>query len=198
MRRNLLHANQQGYTITELIVVMSLTAVVTTVAYTFFNTSFRQFLGLQQEGMSTSELAMQSQRIASVMRGATDVVTASSTEMKLNAYFSPNDAYVSEIRYYKSADGSKLLAYVVPYTANPPVGTLDTTKARTVTIVDNFKTKAGVNTFEYIDSSGQTMALPIGDLHTIKGLRVNLVSGSNPNSSSLNVQVSLRNRKTNL
>lgn len=198
MRNNGTAKGERGFTITELIVVMALTAAVTTLAYTFFNTSVKQYLSLQQDGLNFSELSMQSQRVAAVMRGSIDVIDASYTEMTLTAYFSPNDSYVSQIRYYKSADGTKLLADVVPYTANPPIGTLDTAQARTVTIIDNFKTKPGVNTFEYVDSGGQNMPVPISDLHTIKGLRVNLASGTSANSTSLNVQVSLRNRKTNL
>lgn len=198
MRSNTLHRTEKGFTITELIVVMALTAAVTTIAYTFFNSSIRQYLTLQQDGLNFSELSMQSQRVAAVMRGSIDVTNASYTEMTLTAYFSPNDSYVSQIRYYKSAAGTELLADVVPYTANPPIGTLDTNQARTVTIIDNFKTKAGVNTFEYVDSGGQNMTVPIADLHTIKGLRINLVSGTTATSTSINVQVSLRNRKTNL
>lgn len=198
MRRNSLSHDEKGFTITELIVVMALSAVVTTVAYTFFNTSIRQYLTLQQDGLNLSELSMQSQRIAAVMRGSIDVTNASYSEMTLTTYFSPNDNYVSQIRYYKSASGNELLADVVPYTANPPIGTLDTNQARTVTIIDNFKAKAGVNTFEYVDSGGQNMSVPIADLHTIKGLRVNLASGTSASSTSISVQVSLRNRKTNL
>lgn len=132
------------------------------------------------------------------MRGATDVVVASNSEMVLNAYFSPNDAYVSKIRYYKSTDGKKLLADIIPFSANPPYGTLLTDKMRTYTIINNFYTKAGVNTFEYIDASGNTMSLPIADLHIIKGLRVNLVSKPETVNNSTSVQVSLRNRKVNL
>lgn len=189
---------EAGFTLVELIITMTLIAVGSTIAYTFFNTSINQYLGLQQEGMSTSDLAFQSQRLASVMRGATDVVVAAAGEMTIHSYFSPNDAYVSQVRYYKSVDGGKLLADVTPFTTNPPIGTLDITKKRTITVIDNFHTRQGVSTFEYIDSSGGAMTLPVSDLHTIKGLRVNLVSQLNPADNSLSVQVSLRNRKTNL
>lgn len=188
----------QGFTIVELTVVLVVTAIVMTITYTFFDNSITQYLALQKDGMSASELAMQTQRIATVMRGATDVVAASSSELTINTYFSPNDTYVSRVRYYKNADGDKLLAEVIPYTSNPPIGSLDMLKTKTYTIIEDFYTKTGVNTFEYINSSGGTMSLPINELHTIKGLRVNLVSQPPDASNSLSVQVSLRNRKTNL
>ena len=179
---------------------MSVAAVVLTIAYTFFNASFRQYLGLQAQGMNASSLAMQSQRLAAVMRGATNITTASSTEMVITAYFSPNDAYVSQVRYYRNAGNTKLLADVTPYTSNPPEGTLDTSKTKTITIIDTFYAKPGVNTFEYVDTSGTAMTQPISDLHTIKGLRINLASKQTDSTKedSLSIQVSLRNRKTNL
>jgi prepilin-type N-terminal cleavage/methylation domain-containing protein len=190
--------SQQGFTIIELTVALVVTAIIITTIYTFFNTSINQYLNLQRDGMSASDLALQAQRLASVMRGATDIVMASNHEMVINTYFSPNDVYVSQVRYYKSEDGTKLLADVTPFSANPPGGTLETSRMVTSSIIDNFYTNETVNTFEYIDSSGQTMSLPVNDLHTIKGLRVNLVSKPPGVNNSLSVQVSLRNRKTNL
>jgi len=190
--------DEKGFTLVELVIGLTLTVVILTAAFTFFNNSLQQYLWLQKDGMSSSELAAQTQRIASVMRGATDVVLASNTEMTIYAYFSPSDTYVSEVHYYKSNDGTQLLAQVTPFTANPPNGVLDTSKTRVSQVVDDFYTKDGVNTFEYIDSSGNTMTLPITEKHTIKGLRINLVSKPPGASNSLSVQVSLRNRKTNL
>jgi prepilin-type N-terminal cleavage/methylation domain-containing protein len=190
--------NSQGFTIVELTVVLVVTAIVFTVAFSFFNNAIIQYLTLQKDGMSASELTIQTQRIASVMRGATDVIVASNTEMVINTYFSPNDVYVSQVKYYKSEDGKKLLAEVIPYTVNPPVGSLDNAKTKTYTIIEDFYTKNGLNTFEYINSSGGTMSLPISELHTIKGLRINLISKPPDASNSVSVQVSLRNRKINL
>jgi prepilin-type N-terminal cleavage/methylation domain-containing protein len=190
--------NQQGFTIAELSVVLVVAAVVVIVAYGFYDTAITKYLALQADGISASDLALQTQRIASILRGATDIITASTTEMTINSYFSPNDAYVSQVRYYKSVNGKQLLADVTPYTSNPPIGTLDTSKAKTYIIISDFYTKTGVSTFEYIDGNGGTMALPINDLHSIKGLRVNLVSKPSGANNSLSVQVSLRNRKNNL
>jgi prepilin-type N-terminal cleavage/methylation domain-containing protein len=193
---------QAGFSLVELMIVIVMVGVVSTTTYTFFLTSFNQYLALQTEGMVDADLAMQSQRIASVMRGITDITAATNADITLYAYFSPSDAYVSEIKYYKNGAGNKLLADVTPLTANPPAGTLITASKQTYTIVDPFITLSGVNTFEYLDSAGATLTVPIADLHTVKGVRVNLASPvkspTSTGNSAMSVQVSLRNRKTNL
>ena len=197
-RRNL----QSGFSLVELMIVIVMVGVVSTTTYTFFVTSFNQYLALQTEGMVDADLALQSQRIASVLRGVTDITAATNADVTLTAYFSPSDAYVSQIKYYKNGPGNKLLADVTPYTANPPTGTLITASKQTYTIVDPFITLSGVNTFEYLDSAGTAMTVPIADLHTVKGVRVNLASPvkspTSTGNSAMNIQVSLRNRKTNL
>ncbi len=191
--------NEQGFTVIELVVVITVTLVVLTIAYTFFNTSFRQYLGLHAHGLNMGSLAVQTQRLAAVMRGVTYVTVAEPNEMRVTAYFSPDDAYVSEVRYYPDASGERLLADVTPYTSNPPDGSPDTSKTRTVTIVDTLYMQPGVAMFEYVDSSGTPMTHPIDDLHIIKGLRINMAS-KQPDGEvdSMSLQVSLRNRKTNL
>lgn len=194
--------NSRGFTLIELMVVMVLVGVISTAAYTFFNTSLTQFFGLQKEGMVFGDLASQSQRIAKVLRGTTDILTATNDEIKVYAYFSPNDAYTSQIRYYKSVNGKIMYAEVIPMTSNPPIGTPITAQTKTYTIIPEFYTGPGVKTFEYLDSSGGTMTLPVSDLHTIKGIRVTLAvpvdSLTNGGNDTMSLEVALRNRKTNL
>lgn len=190
---------EQGFTIVELTVVIVLVGIVSTFAFTFFNTSTNQYLSLQQDADSFNGLASHYQRLANVLRGLTDITAAGANDITLYAYFSPNDAYVSLIRYYISQD--KMLADVTPLTSNPPSGTLITSSQKTYTIINNFYSTPGVDTFVYLDSSGSTLPMPISDLHTIKGITVNLaVPSKSPSDTSqaLTLQVSLRNRKTNL
>jgi prepilin-type N-terminal cleavage/methylation domain-containing protein len=191
-----------GYTIVELLLVISLIGIVSTIIYTFFVTSFNQYFALQQDGMLFGDLAAQSQRIAMVTRGLTDITAASSSEITMYSYFSPNDQYVSQIRYYKNAGGTSLMADVTPMTANPPTGTLITAQKKTYTVVSPFYTLTGVNTFVYFDGNNNQMSLPITDLHTIQQIQVNLAAPTKAPSSTgydqISVQVSLRNRKINL
>lgn len=191
-----------GFTLVELTVVIVLIGIIIVPAYTFFNTSFNQYLSLQSEGSSFTDLAVQSQRIGNVMRSMTDVISASADDIDCYAYFAPSDTYVSRIHYYKTAGNKKLLADVTRMTANPPQGIPIPASTQTFTIIDNFHQAAGVNTFTYLNSAGGALAFPISDLRTIKGVQVTLAApGGNLSRNSnqtVTLQVSLRNRKTNL
>lgn len=193
---------QSGFTIIELLIVMILVGLVSTNMYLFINSSTNQYLTLHADSSSFSDLAIQSQRIANVLRGLTDITQASADGITMYAYFVPNDTYVSLIKYYKNPEGTKMFAEVTPMTANPPIGSLITAKKRTFTVIDNLKTVSGVSNFVYLDSAGGTLAMPISDLRTIKGIKVNLavpVDGpTKGGNSTISLSIALRNRKTNL
>jgi hypothetical protein len=181
---------------------MSLIGIIVTMAYTFFNTSFNQYISLQAQGSTFTDLSLQTQRLATVLRGTTDIISVSADSIECYAYFAPSDTYVSKIKYYKTADKKQLLADVTRMTSNPPTGTPIAGSLTTHTIISNFYQVTGVNTFNYLDASGNTLALPIADLRTIKGMQVTLTApGSKQSANSyqtMSLQVSLRNRKTNL
>lgn len=179
---------------------MALTLVLGSAFYIFFKTNFFTYLSLQKDATGFTELSVQSQRIGGVVRGLTDITDAQEDEMTLYGYFFPTDTYVSLIHYYKSADGTKLYADVTPMTSNPPIGTPITGSKKTHTIISNFKTAGGVKLFEYLDSSGGTLSLPIAELHSIKGVKINLAvnTASGTTNQAMTLQLSLRNRKTNL
>jgi prepilin-type N-terminal cleavage/methylation domain-containing protein len=191
---------QRGFTLIELLIVMVITLIVVAAFYTFFKTSLFTYLNLQRDATHFTELAAKSHRISNVVRGLTDITVAQAEEMTVYAYFYPTDTYVSLIHYYKNAGGTGLFADVTPMTANPPIGTPITADMKTYTIIDNFQQTGGTVLFNYLDSAGNDLPLPIGDLHTIKGIRINL--GVSTSSQGVNqamaVEVSLRNRKTNL
>lgn len=192
----------RGFSLAELVIALSIIGIAVVIMYPFFNTTLQQYFTLEQEGLTFGQLSTQSQRVAKVLRGATDVTQALSTEVTVYAYFAPNDTYVSLIHYYKNAAGNRLLADITPMSANPPNGTLLTAQKRTATIIDNFYSSPTVNTFEYLDASGGILTPPIADLHTIKGMRVSLAVPitipSQSGNDTITIQVSLRNRKTNL
>lgn len=195
-----------GFTVVELLIAISLAAVLSTVAIGFFSSSFNNYIKLSKDSTNLSEVASQTQRIARVLRGLTDISDASSAnEITVYAYFSPVDSYVSQVRYYKNAAGTVLYADVTPMTANPPIGTLITANKKTYTIISTFYTVSGTNLFTYLDAAGNALTNPVTDQHTIKGIRINLavptiVGKANPANSytTTSLQVSLRNRKTNL
>lgn len=150
--------------------------------------------------MAYSELSQQSQRVSEVVRGLTDIVSTDANDMVFYAYFSPVDSYVSQVHYYLNANKTALLVDVTPMTANPPNGTLINGAKKTYTIISNFYQPSGGSLFNYYDSSGTALTLPISDQHTIQSVQVNIAApGSHTKTGqNLNVTVSLRNRKTNL
>jgi prepilin-type N-terminal cleavage/methylation domain-containing protein len=194
--------SQAGFTIVEMTVVMAIALIVSLTAYTIFNTLLNQYFGLQQDGSEFTNLATQSQRLANVIRGTTDIVSASSTDLTVYAYFAPNDTYVSQVRYYLNGAQTVLYADVTPMTSNPPIGTLITAQEKTHTIIDDYHPLSGLNLFDYLDASGAVLSLPLADEHTVKAIQVNLAVPANhptPNGNQqISLQVSLRNRKTNL
>ncbi len=195
--------DQKGFTIVELAVVIVLVGILSTGIYAFFNTSFSQYLGLQQESSTYNDLAYQTQRVSTVVRTATDIVSASQNDLTLYAYFWPNDSYVSLVHYYLASGNTKLMAEVTPMSANPPQGSPLSDQAKTYTILENYFYQPSISLFEYLDSAGSVLGLPINDLYTVKGVRVNMAVPNRTvvpttTSSTISVQVTLRNRKTNL
>lgn len=196
------HMVERGFTIVELIVVLVLVGLITTTVFTFTNTSINQYFGLQQDSIAFGDVANQTQRVATVLRGLTDISVANPNELTIYAYFFPNDTYVSIVHYYENASGTELFADITPMTANPPIGTPITSQLKTYTIIDNLYVAPSSSIFTYLDSSGGVLPTPISDLHTIKGIRVTLAVPTKAPSSggnfNMTLQVSLRNRKTNL
>ena len=194
--------SSDGFTIVELSMVMILIAIISTATYTFINTSTSQYLALQQDGIVFGDLAFQSQRIAQVVRGLTDISQASADEITMYAYFYPKDTYASLIRYYTDSTKTTLYADVTTMTANPPIGTPIASTKKTYTIIRPFYAPTGISTFTYLDSFGATLPMPITDLHTIKEIKITLaVPVKAPvvkGNDSISLLVSLRNRKTNL
>jgi prepilin-type N-terminal cleavage/methylation domain-containing protein len=195
-------AGQAGFTVIELTVVMAIALIVSLTAYTIFSTLLNQYFGLQQDASEFTNLATQSQRIANVVRGTTDIVSATNSDMTVYAYFAPDDTYVSQVHYYLNAAKTTLYADVTPMTANPPIGTPIPAQKETHTIIDDYHVISGLNLFNYIDGSGNTLTIPLSDENSVKTIQINLAVPANhptPNGNQqITLQVNLRNRKTNL
>ena len=183
-------------------ITIGLIGIVLAMAIPIFTSTFKNYFGLQYTNEQFTSIASQAQRIANVIRGLSDINAVNADDLDIYAYFYPNDAYVSQVKYYLSADQTKLYADVTPMTANPPLGTLITANKKTYTIIDNFKKVSGTPLFEYIDQSGNALPLPISDTDTIKSIRINLAVkkdiGADSGQQTMSLSVSLRNRKTNL
>jgi prepilin-type N-terminal cleavage/methylation domain-containing protein len=194
------YRKQAGFTLTELMIVIILTGIMSTALFTFYKSTLFDYLNLQKSASNFTDLASQSQRIGKVVRGATGIITAQDNVGEMYAYFYPTDQYVSQIKYYLNATNTALMADVTPMTANPPIGTAITANKRTYTIIGNFKKVTGVNLFQYLDSSGTAMTTPVTDMQTIKSIRINLAAqtATATGAQTMTLEVNLRNKKTNL
>jgi prepilin-type N-terminal cleavage/methylation domain-containing protein len=192
--------SQKGFSLVELLVVISLVGILFASFGVFFSGYLKLYSSYQSDASNFSEIAQQSQRISKVLRGIVDITSVGSNDLTAYAYFSPGDTYTSEVRYYLSADNKKLLVDVTPMTSNPPIGTPITASKRTYTIINNFFKKPGVNLFDYYDITGTQLTIPVGNQHVISTINVNLYEpvSHSPNGIQMSSSVSLRNRKVNL
>lgn len=189
-----------GFSLVELLVVISLVGILFTSFGVFFAGYLKLYSSYQTDATNFSELAQQSQRISKVLRGIVDITSVGSNDLTAYAYFSPGDTYTSVVRYYLNGTNDKLLVDVTPMTANPPIGTPITASKRTYTIITNYYKKPGVNLFDYYDTTGALLTPPVANQHVITTINVNLyepVSRSS-NGQQMSTSVSLRNRKVNL
>ncbi len=194
--------NEKGFTLLEMLITISLLAMVSLIFYSGFNTLVFQYFKMQKTATQFSDMAMASQRIANVLRGSTDFISVGSNDVTVYAYFYPSNQYVSQVRYYLNATNTALMADVTPMTANPPSGSPVTANKKTYTIIPNYYKATGVNLFTYLDASGNTLSLPVSDQHIIKGMNITLAvpktDQGSAGSQNMALNVSLRNRKTNL
>ncbi len=200
-RKCIYDSTQAGFTLVELLVVIVLIAIIGTTFIVFFKSSLFNYLDLQKDATSFTQLDTQATRVSNVLRGTTDIVSVDASDMTLYAYFYPSDKYVSLLHYYVvTTNGTKQLkADLTPMSANPPIGSPLSAQERTFTIIDNLYLPSGTDLFQYIGASGSPLSLPIADLSSIKGIRVNLAAQtSNGSNQAIDIEVSLRNRKTNL
>lgn len=196
------HRQDAGFTLPEILITIAILGAALIMIFPAITSSINNYFSLNYKNQQYSSVAAHSQRLANVIRGLTDINSAGANEMDMYAYFYPNDAYVSRIRYYLNADQTKLLADVTPMTSNPPLGTPITANLKTYTIIDNFYKVSSINLFRYYGQTNNELTVPISDLDAIKNVQINLAVrervGSDPGSQQSSLTVSLRNRKTNL
>ena len=192
-----LRREQAGFSLVELLITLTLAVLIGIIFFTFFHTSLLQYLNIQQNGNTATNLAGQENRVATVLRGTTSIVSASGNDLVLYSYFYPSDANVSLLHYYVS--NGQLLADLTPMSANPPTGIPLTANKKTYVIIPNLYQVSGGAIFSYNDSGGNALGTPVSDVNTVQTIQVNLAATlAGGGNEAMNVQVNLRNRKTNL
>lgn len=90
--------DQGGFTLVELLVVISLGIIMFTSFGIFFNGYLKLYTAYQADASNFTDLASQSQRISNVVRGIVDIVDPQSNQLTAYAYFSPGDTYTSLVK----------------------------------------------------------------------------------------------------
>lgn len=201
MSRNLRN-DQKGFTLPEMILVISMSSLLLVTLFIFSSTTVRNYMRMQAEGLANSKAAEGAFRISRVLRSANFVEEATDDRFTAYTYFAPQDRYTSKITYYLDNSKTKLLADVTAMTADYPGGILIADSKKTVVIIDKFLKRDGLPTFKYATANHTPITTPVTDLQAIKNISVNiyarLYENNNTKFVSSSVSVNLRNRKTNL
>ncbi|QQR52621.1 prepilin-type N-terminal cleavage/methylation domain-containing protein [bacterium] len=190
--------NQRGYSLLELIIVISLMSVVAIPLIMFTSRGIASYEFMQLQSDTSTDLSILSQRMGKVIRGTTNVIDAQNNSLTIYGYFSPQDTIVKKIRYF--INGTHLNIGVTPPTGTAPNYTYNVAdEVVTTTRVD--LAMGGQSMFTYYDDTGTI--LPNGfAVSQIKA--IGLYVAANPDTTRLSVPISLttrvtlRNFKTNL
>lgn len=192
---------ERGFTVLELLVTMTITAILSTIVLQVFVGTFSAYMKLQKESSALSQLSFQSNRVTNVLRSTISIESANDNDITLYAYFYPSDAYASKVKYYVQTNGStkSLVADLTPMTANPPTGTTIDAKKKTVTIVNNLTIPQSGKLFTYLNAGNGVIAAPVTDTSIIKSIKLSLgISVDKTTVQNMDVQIVIRNRKNNL
>ncbi len=191
--------NQAGFSISELVIVMSILGFVVFIFATFFLNNYSAYLSMQQNTVRQNTLSSATQRITRVLRGVTTITDAQPQTLSAFAYFTPRDGTLSKVRYFYDSSSRSVKVGVIPATGSAPDYTYDTSKERVTTLVENIDASAPI--FGYLDIAGNEATFSPDTYKDIKGIKVNLKTdriGTAIKAFELKTSVTLRNRKTNL
>jgi type II secretory pathway pseudopilin PulG len=182
----------------ELLFVFTLLGILTLALVNFFVSSARGYKYLQVESDTSVELSNTIGRVSRVIRSTTDVVDAQTGGLTIYAYFSPNDAVVSKVRYFM--DGTTLKTGVIHATGSAPNYTYDVAGEKIYSL-RTFMTNGSTPIFTYYSDTGTQLSGAFA-VTQIKQIGININTNPNPKvmrkSLGMQTTVTLRNKKTNL
>ncbi len=191
--------NQVGFTISEMVIVISLLSIVAILFANFFSDNYKSYIQLQQNTVRVNTLSSASQRIARVLRGLTTISTAEPTDITGYAYFTPRDTTLSRVRYYFDGSSNSIKVSVIPASGTAPNYVYNSASERVTTIAENIDGTVAI--FTYLDTANQPATFTTDTYKDIKGIGLHLKGSTVAGYSSpfeIKTSISLRNRKTNL
>jgi prepilin-type N-terminal cleavage/methylation domain-containing protein len=189
---------EDGYSLLELLVVIVITGMIALPLSTFFIKGLSSFQFIQVQSDTALELQTLTDRVAKVVRGVTNVDTASPNTLIVYGYFSPQDTVIKKIRYF--VNGTNLNIGVTPPSGTAPNYTyLSSDEVITTTRID---LAMGANSlFTYFDDAGNQLT---GSFQPGQVKEIGIFVAANPNTRqipvpiSISTKITLRNLKTNL
>ncbi len=188
-----------GFTIAEMVIVISLVALVSIIFANFFSDNFKSYLQLQQTTVTINTLNSSSQRIARVIRGMTTITDASDYTLSGFAYFTPRDDTLSKVRYYFDTPSNSIKVGVTPASGSAPNYNYNIADEVVTTVAEGVVDTKPI--FQYRDSSGNNAEFTTETYKDIKSINIDLMSTPIPGKNvplEISTSVTLRNRKTNL
>ncbi len=188
-----------GFTIAELVIVVSILGLVVVIFANFFSDNYSSFIQLQTTTVRENALSSASQRVARVIRGMNTITDIGNTTITGYVYFTPADATLSKVHYYYDSGSRSVKVGVIPATGSAPNYTYSSANERVTTIAEHIDASSPI--FTYLDSSGQSAQFSADTYKDIKGIGIRLKSdkiGGYTSPFDIKTSVTLRNRKTNL
>jgi len=190
--------SEGGFTLLEVIVASVLVGILAIPLMMFGYKGLQSYTFLETQSQTSTDLSTLSERIAKVVRGATSVITATSSTLTIYGYFDPDDTKPDQIRYFMS--GTTMDIGVTPPSGTAPNYTYPSANEVIHTAYTSMALGA-TPMFTYYDSSGNQLAagFTTSEVQAV-GIYVaaNPTPGQNSVPISVSTMVTLRNFKTNL
>lgn len=191
---------QTGFSIIELLVVITITSAILITIIPFFTRSFRSYLTLQANALHKADLLEAHDRVGRILRGSTEITDAQGDEITTFVFFTPQDNLESKVRVYTDAEG-RLLADLIRPNGTPPNVTYPEEDTEQVTLATNIANATSI--ISYYDENGDEVENPNIDLAAVRQLEFKLVAprpyppNGSESTETIN-RITLRNYKRNL
>lgn len=187
----------QGTTIIELVLAIAMIAIISVVMTVIFGSTIRDLLKINTTMVNTNQELIALQRMQQVVRSGTRITEASDRKLTIYAYFSPQDATLSQVTYYYDSSTKTLKADKIPASGSAPNYVYNASDKITIVLISGYEQVGSL--FAYYDASGNSGPFMIDQLKDIKRIMIFIHDKAVGSNKETQVQSSviIRNRKVN-